>query len=131
MRHLNVFFDVDDTLIFRPNTLRNHAEEVLTRVSEAGHTIYIWSGNGIRRYEMEQHGLDHLVADYFIKPLERYRELLKEHDVYVEPDFVVDDHEGVVEAFGGYTVSRYAPDNDRDLLNALAAIEEAARLDGA
>ena len=127
MRQLNVFFDVDDTLILRPNRLRNHARTVLERLVAARHRVYVWSGNGIRRYELEQHGLDHLVSDYFVKPLERHREQLAALGVDVEPDFVVDDHPGVVEAFGGYQVSLYVPDDDRDLLNALAAIEEAAR----
>ena len=108
MRRLNVFFDVDDTLIFRPNRLRNHAQEVFERITEAGHAIFVWSGNGIRRYEMEQHGLDHFVDDYFVKPLERYREQLSAFNVYVEPDFVGDDHQGVVDACGGYPVSRYS-----------------------
>ena len=127
MRGLNVFFDVDDTLILRPNRLRNHAPEVFARLFEAGHRIYVWSGNGIRRYEMEQHNLDGFVSDYFVKPIEHYREQLARFRVTVEPDFVVDDHAGVVEAFGGYRVSLYTPDDDRELLRALAAIEAHAR----
>ncbi len=130
MRRLNIFFDVDDTLIFRPNRLRNHAQEVFERITEAGHAIFVWSGNGIRRYEMEQHGLDHFVDDYFVKPLERYREQLSAFNVYVEPDFVVDDHQGVVDAFGGYHISLYAGEDEREMLNVLEAIEQAALNDG-
>ena len=113
--------------MLRPNRLRNHARTVLERVSAAGHRVYVWSGNGIRRYEMEQRGLDHLVSGYLVKPVERYCEQLARLGVDVEPDFVVDDHPGIVEAFGGYQVSLYLPDDDRDLLNARAAIEAAAR----
>ena len=76
-RRLNVFFDVDYTLIMADGQLRNHTEEVFIRLTEAGHSIYIWSGVGIRRFDMRLHGLDGYVADYFVKPLFRHRERLE------------------------------------------------------
>ena len=45
-RRLNVFFDVDYTLIMADGRLRNHTEEVFVRLKEAGHGLYVWSGVG-------------------------------------------------------------------------------------
>ncbi|MDA1240805.1 MAG: HAD hydrolase family protein, partial [Chloroflexi bacterium] len=53
-RSLNVFFDVDNTLIMWNGSLRNHAEHVFKSLKEAGHTIYVWSGVGIRRMDMRR-----------------------------------------------------------------------------
>jgi hypothetical protein len=47
------------------------------------------------------------------------------------PDFVVDDHEGVVEAFGGYHIPFKVLDGDREMLNVLEAIEHVASIAGA
>ena len=60
--------DVDSTLILWNGQLRNHTQEVFERLRESGHTIYIWSGVGIRRWDMRRHDLDRYVEDYFIKP---------------------------------------------------------------
>ena len=43
-KKLNVFFDVDNTLIMWNGKLRNHTREVFEALREEGHTIYIWSG---------------------------------------------------------------------------------------
>ena len=126
-RRLNVFFDVDYTLIMADGRLRNHAEDVFARLKDAGHAIYVWSGVGIRRFDMRLHGLDGYVDDYFVKPLYRYRERLEEMDVTVTPDYVIDDHPQVVSAFAaGYHIPDVARRDDRELLNALAEIEELA-----
>ena len=61
MRKLNVFFDVDNTLIMWNGKLRNHTRHVFEELRSAGHTIYIWSGVGIRRWEMRRHDLDEFV----------------------------------------------------------------------
>ena len=129
-RRLNVFFDVDYTLIMADGRLRNHTEEVFQRLKDAGHSIYIWSGVGIRRFDMRLHGLDGYVDDYFVKPLYRYRERLDEMDVTVVPDYVIDDHAQVVRAFdAGYHIPDIARRDDRELLNVLEEIEALA--DGA
>lgn len=126
LRKLCIFFDVDFTLITGEGKLRNHVRKVFERLTDVGHSIYIWSGVGIRRWEMERHDLGHFVTDYFEKPLWSHRERLKELGIPIMPDFVVDDHEEVVNAFGGYLIPfKVAPD-DREMLNVLAAIEEAA-----
>ena len=126
-RLLNVFFDVDYTLIMADGRLRNHTEEVFIRIKEAGHALYIWSGVGIRRFDMRLHGLDGYVDDYFVKPLYRYRERLDELEVTVFPDYVIDDHVQVVEAFdAGYHIPDIARRDDRELLNILEEIEALA-----
>ena len=127
-RRLNVFFDVDYTLIMADGRLRNHTEEVFSRLKQAGHSIYIWSGVGIRRFDMRLHGLDGYVDDYFVKPLYRYRERLEEMDVTVMPDYVIDDHSQVVAAFDhGYHIPDIARRDDRELLYILEEIEALAR----
>ena len=131
MRSLNVFFDVDSTLILWNGQLRNHTQEVFERLREGGHTIYIWSGVGIRRWDMRRHDLDRFVEDYFIKPLERYHEQLESLGVPFTPDFVVDDYPEIVDAFGGLHVSDMPGPDDRELLDVLEAVEALARLDGA
>lgn len=127
VRKLNVFFDVDNTLILWNGKLRNHTREVFASLREAGHTIYIWSGVGIRRWDMKRHELDEFVADYFIKPLEQHHEKLEALGVPFTPDYVIDDHKSVVDAFGGYHISDIAGPDDDELLKVLAEIAALAR----
>ena len=122
MRKLNVFFDVDNTLIMWNGKLRNHTRHVFEELRSAGHTIYIWSGVGIRRWEMRRHDLDDFVEDYFIKPLDDHHAKLEALGVPMVPDFVIDDHRQVVDAFGGYHISDMAKEDDRELLDVLDLI---------
>ena len=128
-RPLNVFFDVDNTLIMWNGKLRNHTRDVFTALKDAGHTIYVWSGVGIRQWDMKRHDLDEFVTDYFIKPLEKHHEKLESLGVPMVPDFVIDDHRGVVDDFGGYHIPDVADKDDRHLLNVLEAIEALAAQD--
>jgi len=128
MRKLNVFFDVDNTLIMWNGKLRNHAHDVFRSLIDSGHTIYVWSGVGIRRWDMKRHNLDEYVTDYFIKPLEDHHERLKTFGVPVVPDFVIDDHKSVVDAFGGYHIPDMASADDRELLLVLDAITDMANV---
>jgi FMN phosphatase YigB (HAD superfamily) len=121
-RSLNVFFDVDNTLIMWNGKLRNHTEHVFQQLKDAGHTIYVWSGVGIRRWDMKRHDLDKYVTDYFIKPLEKLDSL----GVPMIPDYVIDDHKTVVDAFGGYHIPDMAKPDDEELLKVLAEIMEMA-----
>jgi hypothetical protein len=123
---LNVFFDVDNTLIMWNGKLRNHTRDVFEALIQEGHTIYIWSGVGIRRWDMRRHELDELVEDYFIKPLEDHHAKLEPLGVNVMPDFVIDDHKSVVDAFFGYHIPDEAGPDDEELLKVLAAIRELA-----
>lgn len=120
----NIFFDVDYTLVMGDGRLRNHAEDVFIKLHERGHPIYIWSGVGIRRFDMRYHGLHGYVTDYFVKPTYRYVERLAELGVTIEPHFVIDDHREVVESFGGYYIPDFAKKDDRELLNVLESFEE-------
>lgn len=126
MRQLNVFFDVDNTLIMWDGKLRNHAHDVFTKLRDDGHTIYVWSGVGIRRWDMRRHKLDEFVEDYFLKPLEDHHERLKTYNVHVFPDYVIDDHKTVVDAFFGYHIPDMAGPDDRELLEVYAHITEVA-----
>jgi hypothetical protein len=125
-RSLNVFFDVDNTLIMWNGKLRNHTEHVFKTLKDAGHTIYVWSGVGIRRWDMKRHNLDEYVTDYFIKPLEDHHKKLDALGVPMVPDYVIDDHKTVVDAFGGYHIPDMAKPDDEELLHVLADIMEMA-----
>ena len=110
--------------------LRNHAREVFEKLRDGGHTIYIWSGVGIRRWDMKRHELDGFVEDYYIKPLDKHHERLESLGVPMTPDFVIDDHRTVVDAFGGFHVSDMPGADDAELLDALAEIERHALTEG-
>ncbi|MSQ28959.1 MAG: hypothetical protein EXR68_00495 [Dehalococcoidia bacterium] len=125
-RALNVFFDVDFTLIDGDGRLRNHTHEVMEALHADGHAIYVWSGNGIRQWEMEKHDLHHLVTGYYVKPLHSYRESLRMFYIRVVPDYAIDDHLGVVEAFGGYHIPADMPKDDDHLLRVLEEIRALA-----
>jgi hypothetical protein len=125
-RSLNIFFDVDNTLIMWNGALRQHTEHVFKSLKEAGHSIYIWSGVGIRRWDMRHHNLDGYVTDYFIKPLDDHHAKLAVLGVPMVPDFVIDDHGTVVDAFGGYHIPDLATADDTELLKVLELINEMA-----
>ena len=128
MRQLNVFFDVDYTLIMWDGSLRPHVREVFERLTEAGHKIYIWSGVGIRRWDMRRHDLEGFVTEYYVKPLWDYKDRLPEFNVPMVPDYVIDDHKTVVDDFEhGYHISDVARPDDRELLEVLAEIEALAQ----
>ncbi len=112
---MNIFFDVDNTLIMWDGKLRNHSEDVFKKILDDGHTLYIWSGIGIRKKEIEGVGLDKYVTDYFIKPLYDHRARLPKLGVNVSVDYVIDDHESVVQVFGGYLIPDVANDDDDGL----------------
>jgi hypothetical protein len=101
---LNVFFDVDDTLISWNVKLRPDVAEVFAQLNRDGHTVYLWSGYGprwevVRRFELHEH-----VRDCFSKPLHDHHERLVELGVPFVPDYVVDDHPDIIAAFGGTLV---------------------------
>lgn len=120
---MNIFFDVDNTLIMWDGKLRNNAEDVFKKIIEDGHTIYIWSGIGIRRKEIEKVDLDKYVKDYFIKPLYDHRARLPKLGVNVSIDYVIDDHESVVQVFGGYHIPDVATEDDQELIKVLEDIK--------
>lgn len=101
---VNIFFDVDDTLITWDVKLRPGVLEVFDLLRADGHTLYLWSGYGprwevVRRFEMHD-----FIADCFWKPLYDHHARLAELGVPFKPDYVVDDHPEIVAAFGGTLV---------------------------
>ena len=101
---MNIFFDVDDTLITWDVKLRPDVVEVFEQIRRDGHELYLWSGYGprwevVRRFDLRAH-----VINCFWKPLHDHHERLDELGVPFVPDYVVDDHPDIVNAFGGTLV---------------------------
>jgi hypothetical protein len=112
---VTVFFDVQGTLVSggRP---RPHTSEVFLRLVEMGHHVYLWSsGGGAYAASAARHlGVEDLVLGCFGKS----------GTLPVSVDFVVDDQPGVVDYYGGYTVSAFRGDpGDRELLSVPGAVE--------
>lgn len=104
LRGVNIFFDVDDTLITWDVKLRPGVHETFERIRGDGHVIYLWSGNGPRWEIVERFDLHEHVTDCFWKPLYRHHERLEELGVKLVPDFVIDDHQEVIDAFPGVRI---------------------------
>lgn len=122
---LNVFFDVDHTLVFidqSANSLRPYAHESMQRLKAAGHGVFVWSAGGAEyvRRTVERHGLVEWVDGCFDK----------DPRVQPRPDFIIDDDWYLVEKYGGHLVSQYKAinENDRELLAALDRLAELGHL---
>jgi hypothetical protein len=112
---MNIFFDVDHTIIDSDNRLRPGVRELFARLCADGHAVYLWSGIGARTEVVEANGLGDLVAGCYDKPLYQYERMLGPLGIPVRPDFVVDDHPHLVHAFGGCVVSRYLREDPDDV----------------
>ena len=125
---MNIFFDVDHTIIDSDNRLRPGVRALFERLCAHGHTLYLWSGIGARWEIVRDNGLEELVAGCYDKPLYQYERMLAPLGIPVRPDFVVDDHPHLVHAFGGCVVRSYLkPDPaDREMERVAAEIERAA-----
>jgi hypothetical protein len=111
---VNIFFDVDYTILSAHSTLRPRTKEVFGRLLDDGHLIYIWSGVGLRTQVIRDHELAPYVSGLFVKPLENYVAGLARFGVQPFPDFVIDDYPGIVEAFGGFYVNEFFSHSDED-----------------
>ena len=111
---MNIFFDMDYTLLAVDGSLRPKAREVLQQLKDDGHQLYVWSGNGIRWLEIRRHGLESLISDCFEKPMDSYAEQVERLALPVKPDLVVDDHLEVAAALGGIWVRPYYFPNATD-----------------
>ena len=111
---MNVFFDCDYTIITWDGRLRPLVKETFQRLKEEGHSIYVWSGVGIRWFEVRMHGLDPYVTDCFLKPLFDYERRMKAFGVSPRPDLVIDDYPDIVRAFGGIRVKPYVHESTSD-----------------
>ena len=101
---MNIFFDVDYTILGLDNSLRTGTEETFQNLVGDGHRIYIWSGMGERWEVVRWHKLEEYVSGVYAKPTYDFQERLSELGVPVIPDFVIDDYPEIVAAFGGVWV---------------------------
>ena len=107
-KHLmNIFFDVDYTILGLDDSLRPGTRETLQRLLDDGHKVYIWSGLGPRWEVIKKHNLEPFASGVYEKPLHHFADRLVELGVPLTPDFVIDDYPEVVSAFGGVWVPPY------------------------
>ena len=124
IRRMNIFFDVDYTILGLDNSLRPQTKEIFQALLDENHLIYIWSGMGERWEVIEKHQLQPYVSGVYEKPTHHFHERLEELGVPFEPDFVIDDYPEVVAAFGGVWVPPYffkrSPDKEMERVYRIA-----------
>ena len=115
---MNIFFDVDYTIMSMDGKIRPHTHDVFSQFISMGHIIYIWSGVGLRHKDVDRLGLNEFVSGIFVKPVTEYETGIQRFKVDPRPDYVIDDHREIVEFFGGYHVSPYyfKDDSDNEIL---------------
>jgi hypothetical protein len=117
---MNIFFDVDSTILGIDGTLRPWTRQVFTGLRDAGHELFIWSGRGVRTSDIQYVGLTALVSGIYEKPVFDFTARLAQLGVPMIPDMVIDDAGGIVAHFGGLCVMPYATrhqdSNDDELL---------------
>lgn len=111
---MNIFFDVDYTIMGADGSLRHNTAETFQRLVADGHTVFVWSGVGVRTAEVRRFGLAEYVTKVFRKPLEDYVAALPGLGVLSHPDFVIDDHPEIVRVFGGFICRPYYFRNRKD-----------------
>src|SRR5215207_4781177 len=97
---MNIFFDVQGTLLTEDNDPRPHVREIFLKLSDMGHHVYLWStaGDGYAAHAARVLGVDDVVRGCFGK-----RSVPEDITV----DFVVDDQASWVEEHGGFLVKAY------------------------
>ncbi len=124
---MNIFFDVDSTILGIDGTLRPWTRQVFTELRAAGHELFIWSGRGVRTSDIHYVGLTPLVSGIYEKPVVNFTARLAELGVPIVPDMVVDDAGGIVAHFGGLCVMPYVTwhqdSHDDELLIVPAVVE--------
>ena len=133
---MNIFFDVDSTIITWDVKLRPGVKEIFQKLRDEGHILYLWSGMGkrweiVKRFDLHEH-----IVDCFSKPLYNHHERLEELGVPFVPDYVIDDHKEVVDAFVGSVIQppRLPLEWDREMWRVYDEIREfvaAAEVDAA
>ena len=104
---MNIFFDVDYTILGLDNTLRPGTHETIQKLLDDKHKIYIWSGVGLRWEVVREHKLESMISGVYEKPTDKFYERLEGLGVDIIPDFVIDDYPEIVAAFGGVWVPPY------------------------
>jgi hypothetical protein len=102
---MNIFFDVDHTMIGEDNTLRPGVKITLRALHRDRHVLFAWSGDSLRTSTIEEHDLGEYFSGVFRKPTSNYLEMARALGVDVE--FVVDDYPQAVRVFGGVCVGPY------------------------
>jgi hypothetical protein len=124
---MNIFFDVDSTILGIDGTLRPWTRQVFTELRDSGHELFIWSGRGVRTSDLQYVGLTALVSGIYEKPVFDFTARLAELGVPLVPDMVIDDAGGIVSHFGGLCVMPYATwhqdSHDDELLIVPAVVE--------
>lgn len=117
---MNIFFDVDLTLISPFLELRPHARDVLAALKAEGHRLFLWSAGGkaYAEYIAERCRLQEFVEACFSKG----------EPLAVVPEFCVDDHPDFVTPCSGYLVRPYVGffHRDEELLQVLHHIRSVA-----
>jgi hypothetical protein len=101
---VNVFFDVDYTILSSDYYLRTGTEETFRRLVADGHDVYVWSGEGKRHQVLRDFELEQYVTGVYEKPIYDYVRRLDRLGIECVPDFVIDDYPEIVSVFGGYHV---------------------------
>ena len=104
---MNIFFDVDYTIVGLDDSLRPGTSETFQRLIDDGHLIYVWSGVGPRWEVVRKYDLEKFASGVYEKPTDHYVERLAELGVPLTPDFVIDDYPEIVAVFGGICVPPY------------------------
>ena len=122
---MNIFFDVDYTILGMDGSLRPGTVEVFGQLVARGHDVYVWSGMGVRWDEVRRAGLEPFVTGVYRKPLSDYRAGLELCGVPVVPDFVIDDYPEIVGVFGGVFIKEYLSRHqaDEEMYAVLAQID--------
>lgn len=122
---MNIFFDVDDTILSFDGALRPNTHEVFEILITNGHAVYVWSGAGLRTAFVERERLSHLVTGVYHKPLSDFSAGVKRFGIPVYPDFVIDDYPEIVAHFGGLCIKPYVRGSwpDTELLAIPALVE--------
>ena len=69
---MNIFFDIDYTIMGADGSLRHNTEATFRKLLDDGHSLFIWSGVGVRTADVKRFGLLGYVGGVFQKPLEDY-----------------------------------------------------------
>ena len=111
---MNIFFDVDYTIMGADGSLRQNTAETFRKLVADGHRVFVWSGVGVRSAEVRRFGLADYVTEVFQKPLEDFEAALPGLGVFTPPDFIIDDHPEIVRFFGGFICRPYYFRNRQD-----------------
>ncbi|CAA9482083.1 MAG: hypothetical protein AVDCRST_MAG02-4742 [uncultured Rubrobacteraceae bacterium] len=114
---MNIFFDIQGTLLNEQGDPRPNAREVLLKLAGTDHGVYLWStaGEGYAAEAARFLGVEDAIKGCCLK---------RHPPEGIAVDYAVDDDEGVVEEYGGYLVVPYGGDpSDGQLLGVLEAIQ--------